>query len=238
MTDVLHVFPAGWYADSADGTRRRWWDGSAWTDRYQDVSAAYAPPPPPASAPRIAVVRRTASARAAAASSLGVATPASKNGPATASLVLILFSVLGALAWAVSGASPGLRVLIALAGATITVAALVLAVAGLVVAVRRPTGKRESALALVLSGLMAVAVAVQLAVLASAPAALGRTTVESTIAAQVRAQTGQPVTVACPASPPATDGAAFRCTVVDADGLASDVDVRVQGGKIGWTTAP
>jgi hypothetical protein len=32
--DIAHHIPAGWYPDRADRTRRRWWDGTAWTDYY------------------------------------------------------------------------------------------------------------------------------------------------------------------------------------------------------------
>jgi hypothetical protein len=43
--------PAGWYADpSGDISKQRYWDGTQWTDQYQDMppatqSGAYAPPP-------------------------------------------------------------------------------------------------------------------------------------------------------------------------------------------------
>jgi hypothetical protein len=29
--------PAGWYPDRLDRTRRRWWDGTEWTDYYSAV---------------------------------------------------------------------------------------------------------------------------------------------------------------------------------------------------------
>ena len=34
--------PPGWYVDSPRSTRVRWWDGSAWTDRYLTRAAALA----------------------------------------------------------------------------------------------------------------------------------------------------------------------------------------------------
>jgi hypothetical protein len=36
---------AGWYPDSTG--RNRWWDGSAWTDRFEDSPAPVPSPPPP-----------------------------------------------------------------------------------------------------------------------------------------------------------------------------------------------
>lgn len=33
------VIPAAWYPDPADQARRRWWDGSAWTDNVADLLA-------------------------------------------------------------------------------------------------------------------------------------------------------------------------------------------------------
>jgi hypothetical protein len=32
--DIAHRIPAGWYPDRADRSRRRWWDGTQWTDYY------------------------------------------------------------------------------------------------------------------------------------------------------------------------------------------------------------
>jgi hypothetical protein len=36
--------PAGWFPDPHDPTRKRWWDGAAWTEHVQQA----APPAPPA----------------------------------------------------------------------------------------------------------------------------------------------------------------------------------------------
>jgi hypothetical protein len=33
-TSVSHRIPAGWYPDRYDRTRRRWWNGTEWTDYY------------------------------------------------------------------------------------------------------------------------------------------------------------------------------------------------------------
>lgn len=79
----------------------------------------------------------------------------SSNGPARASVVLILLSLLGGLAthfW-LSGSRPVLAGVINLAVMAALFAALVLAIVGLVTAVNRPTKKRESIFALVASTL-------------------------------------------------------------------------------------
>lgn len=36
---IAHRIPAGWYPDRFDRTRRRWWDGTEWTDYYSAVPA-------------------------------------------------------------------------------------------------------------------------------------------------------------------------------------------------------
>lgn len=38
ITAVAHRIPAGWYRDKDDASRRRWWDGSEWTDHYAPVT--------------------------------------------------------------------------------------------------------------------------------------------------------------------------------------------------------
>lgn len=37
-TTVAHRIPAGWYRDKDEPSRRRWWDGSEWTDHYAPVT--------------------------------------------------------------------------------------------------------------------------------------------------------------------------------------------------------
>jgi Protein of unknown function (DUF2510) len=32
--DIAHRIPAGWYPCREDRSRRRWWDGTEWTDYY------------------------------------------------------------------------------------------------------------------------------------------------------------------------------------------------------------
>ena len=80
----------------------------------------------------------------------------SQNGPATASMVLILIGLLGGAAtyWFVSRTNSALAGLINLLILALLFAALALAVVGLVIAVRRPTKKQESVFALVVSLLL------------------------------------------------------------------------------------
>lgn len=80
----------------------------------------------------------------------------SQNGPAKSSLVLILISVVGGVAayFFVGRSNPALAGLLNLLVVTVLFAAVGLAVVGLVLAVRRPTRKRESVFALVASLLM------------------------------------------------------------------------------------
>ena len=57
MPTELPLPPAGWYPDPSGGHRRRYWDGSAWTDHVAEpgsapIAAATAPATPPAVADR------------------------------------------------------------------------------------------------------------------------------------------------------------------------------------------
>ncbi len=89
-----------------------------------------------------------------------------ENGPARASLVVILAQLIGGLALGVlfaigaATASPlvlvTVLVLVPVVGMSMTIAAFVLAIIGLVIAVRRPTRKREAVFALVFTSLTIV----------------------------------------------------------------------------------
>jgi hypothetical protein len=50
--NVAHHIPAGWYPDRDDRSRRRWWDGTGWTDYY---SAMPTRPLPDDDAPPLAL---------------------------------------------------------------------------------------------------------------------------------------------------------------------------------------
>lgn len=84
--------------------------------------------------------------------------PTSKNGPAKASLILILLLVLGvgAVFWFLSGRDPVVAGIVALLNVVMVLAAFVLSIVGLVIAVRRPTKKRESVFGLVVSSLFLI----------------------------------------------------------------------------------
>lgn len=44
---IRHRIPAGWYRDRENPTRRRWWDGTDWTDHYTPLSVPVTAPRPP-----------------------------------------------------------------------------------------------------------------------------------------------------------------------------------------------
>ncbi len=138
--------PPGWIYDPTT-MQTRWWDGARWTEHVlpmaPDQTAVYGFNP-----------------RARPASS-------SANAPAKASLILILIQLLGGLVFVgltivffTTGAQfwQFLYLLNALGWVSIvsTIAAFVLAIIGSVIAVRRPTRKREAVFALVFSSLLIV----------------------------------------------------------------------------------
>lgn len=43
--------PPGWYDDPERPGHRRWWDGTAWTDRSEPIAPASGPPPAPSGPP-------------------------------------------------------------------------------------------------------------------------------------------------------------------------------------------
>jgi hypothetical protein len=44
--DIAHRIPAGWYPDRSNRTRRRWWDGTEWTEYYSAAPIGETAPPP------------------------------------------------------------------------------------------------------------------------------------------------------------------------------------------------
>ena len=81
-----------------------------------------------------------------------------RNGFATASLILILISLLGGVAvfWLLAGADPALVGVVNLVNGAILLLAFILAVISVIVAVNRPTKKREPVFALVVSSLLII----------------------------------------------------------------------------------
>jgi hypothetical protein len=212
----------GWLYDQ-DTDRTRWWDGSRWTD--------YARPLDP-------IVRTSADSGPVPVVAGGAHDPAtSKNGPAKAALVLLLISVLGVVGmlWLASGMSPFAAVLLAFAQIGILVAAFVLSVIGLVIAVRRPTRKREAVFGLVLSAILLGYLAFRIV---TAPAAVDAAALEGEIGDWAVGQTGEVSQVTCPDTPPQATGAVFTCSVVGESGAEWEVAVTVGAGSITWEPAP
>ncbi len=81
-----------------------------------------------------------------------------RNGPARASLILILISLLGGVAvfWFLAGADPALVGVVNLVNGAILLLAFILAVISVIVAVQRPTKKREPVFALVVSSVLII----------------------------------------------------------------------------------
>ena len=160
----------------------------------------------------------------------------SKNGPAKASLILILLLVLGvgAVVWFISGQDPALAMLLGFVNIAMVLAAFVLAIVGLVIAVGRPTKKRESIFALAVSSLMLILLVARL-VLALSASVLDATVLESQIAAWAGEQTGETFKVDCPAEPSAAAGTAFNCAATGDAGTAWTIQVTVNADNtVGW----
>ncbi|MGN8551389.1 UNVERIFIED_CONTAM: DUF2510 domain-containing protein [Microbacterium sp. SLM126] len=130
----------GWLYDAETG-QTRWWDGLHWTDLAKPLDP---------------VVRTGPAHRPSTGSVIEwTAPPTSKNGPATASLVLLLISVVGVAAsvWLAPGLAPATTTLLGIVQIAVLIAAFVLSLIGLAVAFQRPTRKREAVFGLVLSAL-------------------------------------------------------------------------------------
>ena len=160
----------------------------------------------------------------------------SKNGPAKASLILILLLVLGvgAIVWLLSGQDPALALLLGLVNIGMVLAAFVLAIIGLVIAIRRPTKKRESIFGLVVSSLMLIFLVVRL-VMTLSVSVLDAAVLESQIATWAGQQTSETFQVDCPAEPSATAGTVFTCAATGSSGRAWTVQVKVNADDtVGW----
>ncbi|WP_374313538.1 DUF4333 domain-containing protein [Microbacterium sp.] len=221
--DIRVGMPApGWRYDAATD-RTRWWDGVRWTDDAKPLD------PVVRTGPQAAV-----SAQGSAAPG---SKPSTKNGPATAALVLLVLSMLGVagIVWFASGMNPATATLLGLAQIGVLVAALVLSLVALVVAIRRPTRKRRAVVALVLS---AVLLGFLVFRIATAPGAVDASALESEIAAWALGETGEVSQATCPDTPPQATGAVFTCSVVGASGAEWEVAVTVQADSVTWEPAP
>lgn len=134
--------PPGWVYDPSTA-QTRWWDGSGWTHHVL----------PPTPAPAYGATFGSDPKQGAA--------PSAKNGPAKAALILIVVQLLGSLAIAGLAFALGPQILqflwlfglLSLLWLGMIIAAFVLAIVGMVIAVRRPTRKREAVWALVLTSI-------------------------------------------------------------------------------------
>jgi hypothetical protein len=228
MTDATSAGgpPPGWLHDRGTG-QTRWWDGTRWTEHVQPTAPA-APAqyqPQYSSAPYPSAQYSSGQYSAA--------TLTSKNGPAKASLILILILVLGvsALIWFLSGADPTIAVVLGFVNILMVIAALVLAIIGLVIAIRRPTKKRESIFALVFSSLLLVFLIFRVAVSANT---IDSAVLESQIGTWIQQQTGETAVIDCPDSPPDVVGSSFDCTSVGASGTTWTIRVTVDEATVSW----
>lgn len=212
----------GWLYDAETG-QTRWWNGVRWTDHAKPLDP---------------VVRTSTDYQpVAAAATTSFAPPSSKNGPAKASLVLLLISVLGVagLVWLATGMDPATAMVLGFAQVGLLVAALVLSIIGLVIAIRRPTRKREAVFGLVLSVILLGFVMFRIV---TAPGAVDAAALEGEIAAWAIGQTGEVSQVTCPETPPQAVGAVFTCNVVGAGGSEYEVAVTVHADSVTWELAP
>lgn len=138
--------PPGWLHDPATA-QTRWWDGARWTDHVL---------PAQPTAGHGAVFGTDPRQRAVL---------TSRNGPAKASLILILTLLLGefalvGLGMAAGSAGVSLWQVFGVLGAVSVISLLMwitafaLAIVGTVIAVRRPTRKREAVFALVFTSVV------------------------------------------------------------------------------------
>ncbi len=163
----------------------------------------------------------------------------SKNGPAKTSLFLILVSVVDAAVvyfW-LRSANPSLASALSLILIALLVAAFVLAIAGLVLALRRPTRLGESVFALVLSSVLLIGTLVLFALGLVAAAPLDSEAVEASIQEWYQTTSGTAVTVDCPVMTPTMGGSDFLCSARSDAGVVEVVEVHVQGDSITWDTA-
>ncbi len=162
----------------------------------------------------------------------------SENGPARAALIVVLLVVLAVppLLWLASEASVNtsmtqvggvLRIVVPL----LVLSPLVLAIIGLIIAIRRPTTKRESILALVMWLIFVVVVAWY--VLATA-VMLDLEALELEFSGWMFAQTGERTHVVCPAYARGAVGDVFNCAATSETGSGSTIQVTMEQNNLYW----
>jgi len=223
--------PPGWLYDS-NTQQTRWWDGTRWTEHVRPAEPAFqqarVAPQPNLSQAQYSQPQTHGSFSYAA------APLTSKNGPAKASLILILLLVLGvsAIVWFLTGADPAMQLVFGVLNILMVIAAFILAIIGLVLAVRRPSKRRESVFALVVSSLMLVGIVGFMIFTANQLDVPG---LESQIEAWATAQTGEGVKVTCPPNPPSAVGDVFSCTATSATGSSYVVNVTMlENSMVTW----
>jgi hypothetical protein len=156
--------PAGWLRDPAGQTR--WWDGTRWTEHVQ---------PAPSGGVGAGGISGTGAGAGPAYGAVFGSDPrararfvetSDRNGPATASLILIVVQLaMGAIAFVI-GLSAGaaqfamsyvwLLVLAGLLSWLVIIAAFVLGIVATVIAVRRPTPRFRAVFALVAASVLLI----------------------------------------------------------------------------------
>ena len=219
--------PPGWLYDSST-QRTRWWDGARWTEHVRPAEPERVTTQSNPSLPQFSTPQPYDSF------SFAPVPLTSKNGPAKASLILILLLVLGisAILWFLTGANPALQLVFGVLNFMMVIAAFILAIIGLVIAFRRPTKKRESIFALVVSSLMLMFIVGFTIVTANQ---LDVPTLEAEIESWATAQTGEAVDVTCPRNPPSAVGEVFSCSATGSTGSSYVVQVTMlEDSMVTW----
>lgn len=157
-----------------------------------------------------------------------------RNGPARASLVVSLIGVLvgATVFWWVTDANPTLARILIYVTIGLFGFAFILAIAGLVASVTRPTTKSTSIVALLLSSALTIGVVVLYGLRLIGTAFFATAEVESEVEAWYQSHAGITVTATCPADAPNVDGSVFVCAARTATGWVDPVEVHVVGSEL------
>lgn len=162
----------------------------------------------------------------------------SKNGPAKASVFVALAGlIVGCLVpWWYAAGSPVIAQALLIDTVALLAIALILAIIGVILALRRPTTKARPVISLILSLVLAGGAVALYAFNALTPPPFDAADVESTVEAWYLSDSGASVTVICPHEVPTVDGAVFLCSAQLESGMIDAVQVHVQGGSFTWRT--